>query len=823
MGPDPADAGRVRLLGRRPHRRLRGVAEACGSRATRSSGTGRRRSGSNALSPPELRIAFEDHIRTVAGHYRRRVLRLGRRQRGDRRQPAGAAQHGLLARPRARLRRRGLPPRAQGRPRRPAHLQRLRGRGPQPQVERRLQPREGPEAARGLVDGVGLQMHISASSFPAVADIQANIQRLADLGLQVNISEMDVRVRDVPGTRPRSSQRQRQVYQDVVAACVAVAALRGGHALGLHGRPHLGRRRLRRRRPAALRRAVPGQAGLLRRRGRLPASSGGRYNLALATAGLFPAPRTEGLHEARVPARRPRPPRLSPHPRSLPLPRRPRCPASGASSWTSRGSPWPTSTSRSSSMGSPKRTYHVKTNRKGGFVRIGLDEGSYKIFLTKEGYKKGGLDVPWLSLGGLSDLCSNNPGKDQPCEPLILKKAEVAIAIGGAPAGPPPRPAAAGAGRAAGRRGAGRQPRRPRRPPGSGPRTRRPSRRSRPSQWDAAEAALKEVLAAVPDQPVVHFNLGPHLPAEEGLPRGRGRVPEGDGARAREARRLRRAGGALRGPGQGRRRRWGAQKNAAAFEQDAKYQIALGATAMNQGKEKEAEAAFSKAVALDPAATSRSQYFLASLALNRNEVADAIAHLEKYIAGGAGATSAERGGGEGLLRPPCRRRRSSRRPHPRALSPAGGPSTCVSGWWDFQACQKPVVAGTAREASGPARGPDRACPVERVPRRPRLGVDHAVARPARSSACGLPTRRLQTSAVVRSALRKTTIGAASQERRSRPGCCASARSRKAAELVRPSSPTTQSPRRGGPAPASTTRRIRASSSSKPRSASSGAT
>ena len=42
-------------------------------------------------------------------------------------------------------------------------------------------------------------MHISAASFPAVADIAANIQRLADLGLQVNISEMDVRVKDVPG------------------------------------------------------------------------------------------------------------------------------------------------------------------------------------------------------------------------------------------------------------------------------------------------------------------------------------------------------------------------------------------------------------------------------------------------------------------------------------------------------------------------------------------------------------------------------------------------------------------------------------------------
>jgi endo-1,4-beta-xylanase len=73
---------------------------------------------------------------------------------------------------------------------------------------------------RGLVDGVGLQMHISASGYPAVAQIQGNIQRLADLGLQVNISEMDVRIRELPaGTK---LERQRQVYREVVAACVAV-------------------------------------------------------------------------------------------------------------------------------------------------------------------------------------------------------------------------------------------------------------------------------------------------------------------------------------------------------------------------------------------------------------------------------------------------------------------------------------------------------------------------------------------------------------------------------------------------------------------------
>jgi GH35 family endo-1,4-beta-xylanase len=40
--------------------------------------------------------------------------------------------------------------------------------------------------------------------------------------LQVNISEMDVRVRDVAGDAATKLARQRQVYHDVVAACVAV-------------------------------------------------------------------------------------------------------------------------------------------------------------------------------------------------------------------------------------------------------------------------------------------------------------------------------------------------------------------------------------------------------------------------------------------------------------------------------------------------------------------------------------------------------------------------------------------------------------------------
>ena len=174
-----------------------------------------------ALSPPELRIAFEDHIRTVAGHYRRRVYAWDVVN-----EAIDDSQPGL----RSTVFSRGLGPDYV------AEAFRL-ARKADPDAElvyndyggEGLNRKSNDVYAlvkdlkqRGLVDGVGLQMHISASSFPAVADIQANIQRLADLGLQVNISEMDVRIKDVAGDAATKLARQRQVYRDVVAACVAV-------------------------------------------------------------------------------------------------------------------------------------------------------------------------------------------------------------------------------------------------------------------------------------------------------------------------------------------------------------------------------------------------------------------------------------------------------------------------------------------------------------------------------------------------------------------------------------------------------------------------
>ena len=173
------------------------------------------------LSAPELRIAFEDHIRAVAGHYRGRV-----RSWDVVNEAIDDSQAGL----RSSVFSRGL-----GADYVAEAFRIARKADPDAELIYNDYGGEGLNRKsndiyelakdlkrRGLVDGVGLQMHISAAGFPPVSEIQANIQRLADLGLQVNLSELDVRVRDVPGDAATKLQRQRQVYRDVVAACVAV-------------------------------------------------------------------------------------------------------------------------------------------------------------------------------------------------------------------------------------------------------------------------------------------------------------------------------------------------------------------------------------------------------------------------------------------------------------------------------------------------------------------------------------------------------------------------------------------------------------------------
>jgi endo-1,4-beta-xylanase len=72
--------------------------------------------------------------------------------------------------------------------------------------------------ARGVpIDGIGLQMHVSLKSVE-IDSLKANMKRLTDLGLQVQITELDVKLQD---STPESLAAQAKVYRDIVGACLA--------------------------------------------------------------------------------------------------------------------------------------------------------------------------------------------------------------------------------------------------------------------------------------------------------------------------------------------------------------------------------------------------------------------------------------------------------------------------------------------------------------------------------------------------------------------------------------------------------------------------
>jgi endo-1,4-beta-xylanase len=73
------------------------------------------------------------------------------------------------------------------------------------------------------INGVGLQMHVDLTSAPSQSDISSNMARLAALGLDVHVTEMDVRLPvDSSGNASAADlASQAAIYQYVMAACQA--------------------------------------------------------------------------------------------------------------------------------------------------------------------------------------------------------------------------------------------------------------------------------------------------------------------------------------------------------------------------------------------------------------------------------------------------------------------------------------------------------------------------------------------------------------------------------------------------------------------------
>jgi endo-1,4-beta-xylanase len=73
------------------------------------------------------------------------------------------------------------------------------------------------------IDGVGMQMHLWLWGPPASQELEANMRRLADLDLDVHITEMDVRTQPSTDSEEVKIAAQADAYHRAFAACMAIS------------------------------------------------------------------------------------------------------------------------------------------------------------------------------------------------------------------------------------------------------------------------------------------------------------------------------------------------------------------------------------------------------------------------------------------------------------------------------------------------------------------------------------------------------------------------------------------------------------------------
>lgn len=70
---------------------------------------------------------------------------------------------------------------------------------------------------KGLIDGVGMQMHLDGANPPDKEDV---IETIRSYGVPVYVTEFDVDMRNVRGTQEERLAQQAQIYADSLAACL---------------------------------------------------------------------------------------------------------------------------------------------------------------------------------------------------------------------------------------------------------------------------------------------------------------------------------------------------------------------------------------------------------------------------------------------------------------------------------------------------------------------------------------------------------------------------------------------------------------------------
>jgi endo-1,4-beta-xylanase len=83
------------------------------------------------------------------------------------------------------------------------------------------------------IGGVGFQMHVDPRHWPSAEEIRRTFERFAALGVIVEITEMDVPVGAIPGTKDEKRAKQKAIAKDIVAACMSVPQCTGITLWGL--------------------------------------------------------------------------------------------------------------------------------------------------------------------------------------------------------------------------------------------------------------------------------------------------------------------------------------------------------------------------------------------------------------------------------------------------------------------------------------------------------------------------------------------------------------------------------------------------------------
>jgi tetratricopeptide (TPR) repeat protein len=247
--------------------------------------------------------------------------------------------------------------------------------------------------------------------------------------------------------------------------------------------------------------------------------------------------------------------------------------------------------------------YRTKTDKKGRFIHLNVYEGPTKVTFKKEGYGEATVDFGFRDLGST----------EKPPQFKLAKRAA-----------PVDVPTGSGLGASGGAVDAAALT-------ATVDRINAAGALVKEGKLDEAQAAYEAMAVEMPAVPLIPYNLGfiykkkgDAAKAEASFRKAAeldSKFPEAYNALAV----------ALLEGGRKDEALAVLEKGVVAVPQDARLQYSLGAFYLNAGKVPEAKEAFTRAEGLEPA-NPEVQFQLATIALNQNDTAGALARLEKYVA-----------------------------------------------------------------------------------------------------------------------------------------------------------------------------------------------